>query len=365
MKIVVDMNHPAHVHYFKHFIKDMKKRGHEVLVTASEKKIIFDLLDKYNLEYSNAGNYGHSLTGKIFGIPFNDIKYIKIVKKYNPDVLMGFGSIRAAHVASMLGKPCINFEDTEHSTEQIRLYLPFVNAVCTPSCYNGNLGKKQIRFNSYMELASLHPRRFTPKKGVIQGLDLDINEPFIVVRFVSWNASHDIGHQGICSKVKLVKELEKYGNVLITGESELPQDLMKYQIRTSPDNMHDILANASLYIGEGATMASESALLGTPSIYISSLAGTMGCLKELEQKYGALHSFIDEEAALNKAKEILKDQDSKKRGELSRERIVNEKIDLTAFMIWLIENYPSSIKEMKDNPDLWTGPFTEKECIDV
>ena len=73
---------------------------------------------------------------------------------------------------------------------------------------------------------------------------------------------------------------------------------MKYQIRTSPDNMHDILANASLYIGEGATMASESALLGTPSIYISSLAGTMGCLKELEQKYGALHSFIDEEAGI-------------------------------------------------------------------
>jgi len=28
---------------------------------------------------------------------------------------------------------------------------------------------------------------------------------------------------------------------------------------------------ASLYIGEGATMATESALMGIPSIYISSL----------------------------------------------------------------------------------------------
>ena len=29
MKILIDMNHPAHVHYFRNFIKLMEAKGHE------------------------------------------------------------------------------------------------------------------------------------------------------------------------------------------------------------------------------------------------------------------------------------------------------------------------------------------------
>jgi predicted glycosyltransferase len=135
MRIVVDVNHPGHVHYFKHFIWEMKKKGHEVLVTASEKDITFKLLEKYDLEFENMGSYGTSLVRKLANIPIIDIRYYRLMRSFKPDIFVGFGSIRAAHVSFLLRKPCINFEDTEHSTEQIRLYLPFVTTVCTPSCY--------------------------------------------------------------------------------------------------------------------------------------------------------------------------------------------------------------------------------------
>ena len=352
MRIVVDVNHPGHVHYFKHFIWEMQKRGHEILVTASEKDITFKLLESYYLEFENIGSYGTSLVRKLINIPIIDIRYYRLMRSFKPDILVGFGSIRAAHAAFLLRKPCINFEDTEHSTEQIRLYLPFVTTVCTPVCYTQDLGKKQVRFNGYMELASLHPNRFTPNPAVLAEIGLTESDPFIIVRFVSWQASHDVGQHGIRDKVGLVKALEQYGRVLITSEGMLPKELQSYQIRVSPEKLHDLLYYATLYLGEGGTTASEAAVLGTPSIYVSSLVGTMGNFIELEETYELLYSFTDGSGALERAVEILQDPVSKKTWRLKWERLLEDKIDVTAFMVWFVENYPQSFAEMKEHPEM-------------
>ena len=65
MRIVVDINHPAHVHYFKHFIREMKKRGHDILITASRKEITFRLLESIQLQFVDVGTYGTSLISKL------------------------------------------------------------------------------------------------------------------------------------------------------------------------------------------------------------------------------------------------------------------------------------------------------------
>ena len=50
--------------------------------------------------------------------------------------------------------------------------------------------------------------------------------------------------------------------------SELPSDLEPYRIHIPIQRMHDVQAAAALFVGESATMASESVVLGTPAIYI-------------------------------------------------------------------------------------------------
>jgi len=351
MRIVVDMNHPAHVHYFKNFIQEMRKKGHEVLITASEKDITFRLLESYHLDFSNVGNYGASQIKKIINLPIIDLRYYKLMKSFKPDMLIGFGSIRAAHASFLLKKPCINFEDTENSTEQIRLYLPFVKAVCTPSCYNGFLGKKQIRFNSYMELASLHPDRFTPNPAVLNEIGLTPDDSYIVVRFVSWQASHDVGQHGIRDKVGLVKALEQYGRILITSEGKLPEELQSYRIRVSPEKLHDLLYYATLYVGEGATTASECAMLGTHAIYVNTISA--GTIAEEEKKYDLISDFsrraCTDKAVLAEAVKLLENKKLKAEGKLKRELIVKEKCDVTSFMTWFVENYPHSFTMMKEH----------------
>jgi len=350
MRIVVDINHPAHVHYFKNFIWEMKKRGHDVLITASEKEISFTLLRNYGFDFINLGTYGNSVSKKFMNILPMDLKMYKAVKNFDPEVFFGFGSIRAAHVSKLMRKPCIALDDTEHARWEHRLYVPFTDAILTSTCFKKDFGKKQIRYNGYTELAYLHPNYFTPNPAVLDEMGLSKDDTFIILRFVSWTASHDVGQHGIRNKIELVRELEKYGRVLITSEGQLPKELEKYKIKVSPEKLHDLLYYASLYVGEGATIATESAILGTPSIYVSSLVGTMGNFIELEQKYGLMLSYKNSDKAINDAVELIQKTDLKEEWRKKREKLLKDKIDVTAFMVWFAENYPESFREMKENP---------------
>ncbi|OQX21577.1 MAG: hypothetical protein BWK75_02945 [Candidatus Altiarchaeales archaeon A3] len=350
MKILVDLGHPAHVHFFKNFIWNMEKKGHEILITARDKEVTFQLLNAYGFEYENVGKYGKSVFSKIKGVVEIDYKMYKIAKKFNTDILTGI-SVNAAHVSSLLRKSCIVFDDTEHASLEHRLYMPFSDAVCTPSCFKKDLGRKQVRYKGYHELTYLHPNYFKPNPEVLDELNLSKDDKFVILRFVSWTATHDLGQKGFSleSKIKLVKELEKYAKVFITSEAKLEKDLEKYRITISPEKIHDLLYYATIYIGEGATMATESAILGTPSIYVSSLVGTMGNFIELEDDYGLVYSFKTHEYGINKAFELLKNPDIKQEWAKKRERLLNDKIDVTKFMIDFIENYHESFYKYKCN----------------
>jgi Uncharacterized protein conserved in archaea len=206
-----------------------------------------------------------------------------------------------------------------------------------------------------MELCYLHPNYFTPDPSILDLLQLKRDEKYIIIRFVSWNASHDVGHSGLSleMKHKAVKELSKYAKVFISSEGELPDDLKQYQIKIPPERMHDVLAFATLLYGESATMASECACLGTPSIFHDN--NGRGYTDEEEKKYGLVfnysESFLDQEMSLKKAIELLNTPNLKQKWQERRQRMLSDKIDVTAFMVWFIENYPDSVKTMKDNPD--------------
>jgi len=346
MRLIFDVNHPGHVHLFKNCIWELQKKGHEVLITASEKDVTFKLLDNYGLDYVSLGNYGNTVLQKFLNIPIMDLKMYREIKNFNPDIVIGLSSIRGAHAAKIARTKCIIFDDTEHSKYEHLLYVPFANKILTPSCFTKDLGKKQIRYEGYHELAYLHPNNFNPNPEVLGEIGLTEGDPFIILRFVSWNASHDVGHRGIQNKVELVHKLEKYGRVLITSEGELDDGLEKYQIKVSPEKMHDLLYYASLYIGEGATMASECAVLGTPSIYVSSLVETMGNFIELGGKYGLIFNYSSSDKVLDKAIELIQRKNLKQDWKTKRDVLLADKIDVTNFMVDFIEKYatPSNNK---------------------
>lgn len=362
MKLIIDIGHPAHVHLFKNFALRMQEKEHQVLFTAREKDITTRILEHYRFNYVSLGKPYKNITGKIRGLFKFNRQLLKISRSYKPDMFLSHGSMYAAQISFLLGKPHISMEDTGNK-EQIRLYKPFTRAILTSDSFKKNLGNKQLNYKGYHELAYLHPNFFTPDTSVRKKLGLKRSEPYVIFRFVTWGASHDIGHKGISveNKIRAVHMFSKYARVFISSEAELPPQLEPYRFKIGPEYMHDALAFASLLYGESGTMASESAMLGVPSIYLDNTGRFY--TKELEDKYGLVFNFSeslpDQEKAMQKGLELLKTPNIKEEWQKRRDRMLKDKIDVTAFMVWFVENYPVSFKVMKDNENKNSPQITQ------
>jgi len=341
MKLLINVAHPADVHLFKHLIWMFEKRGHDVKIIARNKDLCKTLLDIYGFEYDLISNAGNGIFGLGLEMISRTIKFVSIIKKYDPDLVLTMMDPPSAIASKVCGKKYISLADTEHSKLVINLTLPFSDVVLTPSCFKTDFGDKQTRYDGYHELAYLHPNFFQPNPNVLSELGLTENDPYIVMRFVSWNAIHDVGQRGIGNKKDLVKMLEKYGKVFITSEEKLDVELERYQLKLPPEKLHDLLYYATLYIGEGATTASECAVLGTHAIYVNTLR--LGYLEEEEEKYDLVYNFSTqddiEKKVYNKALELLKNPSLREDGKKKRDKLLKDKIDVTAFMAQFVEQY--------------------------
>ncbi len=365
MRIVVDINHPAHVHYFKHFVWEMESRGHEVLITASEKDISYRLLDLYGFSYTKIGNYGRSIAEKMIKIPILDLRMYLAVREFKPDIFLGFGSIRAAHVSALMRRPYLALDDSEPSPYEHMLFVPFADAILTPTSFRKDFGHKHKKYEGYIELAYLHPEYFSPDPSVLDDLGESVDSSFVLCRFVAWQAMHDVAKSGFSleEKVRLVSRLEQHARVYISSESPLPTELEPYRITISPEKIHHMLYYARLFVGDSQTMSTEAALLGTPAVRCNSFVGQedMGNFIELEEKYGLLYNSADSKMALDMAVGLLNDQTSKEAWRRKRQRVLSDKINVTGFLIWFVEHYPESLDESVFQNEMlkWYAPPSE------
>jgi uncharacterized protein len=337
MKILIDINHPGHVHFFRNFMLEAKSLGHEVFITASNKDVAINLLNEFNIPFYQLPSYGKSLMQKAIDIVRIDLCLWKYARKIKPDLMMGIASFRVTHIAKLVGAKSYIFDDTEHSIFEIALYKPFATKIFSPSCFFKDLGPKHQKYKGYHELAYLHPSRFKPDISVIKNMGITENETYFIVRFVSWGAGHDIGQKGLSNygKKKLVELLAKKGKVFITSEYPLESYFEPYRITVSPDKIHHLLYYASMFVGEGGTMASEAAVMGTPSVYINSLQ--LGYLEELENKYGLLKNFSTETEAISCVEKILRNlTETTNFCKVNQQKMLTEKIDVSSFMVSLI-----------------------------
>lgn len=345
MKVLFDIGHPAHVHLFKNTISILKSNKHEIIVTARKKDITLDLLNKLRIEYHLIGENRKGILRKAFNVLILDVNLLKIVREKKPDLIVSVGSPYAAHVGKLLGVKSFAFVDTEHANLTASLTYPFTDKIFTPSCYLKYHGKKHTKYNGYHELAYLHPNYFKPDPEVYSDLGLNPNEKCIVLRLVSWDASHDIGDTGFNDVFEMAEMLSKQGRLYISSEKKLPEDLEQYRITLSPEKVHSLLYFTDLYIGESATMASEAAILGTPSIFVSS--SRRSYTDELQDKYHLVYNYTGrgmcQSEALMQAINILNDINSKTEWKIKRNIMLSEKIDVTEFIISCIEQaFPST-----------------------
>lgn len=100
-------------------------------------------------------------------------------------------------------------------------------------------------------------------------------------------------------------------------------------------------------------MCAEAAVLGTPAVEIDDWYADFEQYKILSDKYGLLKGFFpgNDREIIGYLNELLNNQNLDSEFQMKRENFLKDHIDLSKFMIWLFENYPDSVKVVKENPD--------------
>lgn len=252
----------------------------------------------------------------------------------------------------------IILDDDDKQVEPLfaKYALPFATNVLTPTpLKNERKSVKDISYDGYHELAYLHPSVFSPNLSVLDDLELTPNERFFILRFVAFWGHHDVNNIGLTLKQKLdlVDRLKPYGKIFITSEKKIESELQEYLITIEPQKMHSVLYYATMFIGDSQTMTSEAAILGTPAIKCNTYAGKLSIPNELEKKYGLCFAYqpFEFDILLKKIDELLGMKDLKITWHKRRQVMLNDKINVTPFLTWFVENYPHSARLMKRDPD--------------
>jgi hypothetical protein len=357
MKILIYLHHPAHFHLFKNVISSLAINN-ELIILATKKDILEDLLQNEGLSYINVlpnGRKDNKLAIAI-GLLKQDFRLLKICLKYKPDILVGT-STEITHIGKLLNIPSLflNEDDIDVIPLVGKLAYPFAKHLLVPIvCNTGKWNPKTINYHSFHELAYLHPNNFEPNRSIVSKT-LNMEKPYFILRFAKLGAHHDNGIKGISNDLthQIINLLEPYGNILITSERELDQQLEKYRININPNEIHHFMYYTSLFIGDSQTMAAESAVLGVPFIRYNDFVGRISYLEELENKYqlGFGIKTNESDKLIQTIKGLLEQKDCKAVYQERRRKMLSEKINYADFLSWFIENYPSSVDTMKANPD--------------
>lgn len=339
MKILVDIGHPAHVHYFRNLIGILEKDGVEFRVLARDKEVTYDLLRAYGIPYTSKGPGGRAFFDRVDYTMRSLILIGREVRSFNPDLCISFFSPYLSLISAWYKLPHIMFNDTENQL-LFRLSMKIFSArIYSPESFIKPDKDHQVLIPSFMELAYLHPDVYSPDSSICEFT----GEDYILLRFVSDKASHDLGNHSINKeeKIKMYRQLAQYKKVWISSEDPLPDELIPYRLTVPPEKIHDVIAHASLLIGGSGTMSSEAAMLGVPSIFIHD--NELGYIKELNEKYGLVYQYPGDstgiELSIKKAISILANGISKTEFLDRRDKMLKEKKNMTNEMIDIVKSH--------------------------
>ena len=355
MNILIDINHPAHVHLFRNVYALLKNNGNNVMVVVKEIPSAMKLLELYGIPYINIGKKDDDLAKKGLDQLVYDFRILKLVRQHHIDVGLG-SSINLPHVSRLSKMKSIILDDDDDEVEPlfVKFGHPFADTILSP-IGTPRKAKKTVYVHTYHELSYLHPNRFKPDPSVLKDAGVEEGMPYFILRFNAFKAHHDIGVVGLTidNKRRLVEYLRTKGKVFITTERDIDDEFKQYQLKVSPEKAHSLIYYATMFIGDSQTMTSEAAVLGTPSIRCNTFVGRIHYLEEEEHKYGLTYGFRPEQSdkMFQKIEELLSMPNLKEEWQLRRNRMLSEKIDYSQFLTWFIENYPKSWDIMKENPD--------------
>jgi uncharacterized protein len=350
VNILFIINTPGQYYTWKRIIYDLRER-HSVNVLVRDSGINSEIIRKdSDIEFDTFKSI-RSRHVKYLELINHISEAIKLNRRCKFSLIVGFG-IDASLSGLIMRKPSIVFTDVEATKIQNIILKRSATYIVIPFWFKRDMGKNSLRIKSFKELAYLHPKYFSPDHHIYDDLGISSNQRYVVLRFGSFTAFHDVGKHGFSFEEKkiLVKKLSDYVKVFISSESIPPPDLRPFLLPVAPHKIHHVLYYADFLVSDTGTMTTEAAVLGTPVVQYVTNAMNFGNHVELNNR-GLIISVSTAKEAINKALLFLERGNIREDWIQRRNNLLNEVIDIDSFMVDFIENYPKIGSSLRNEHD--------------
>lgn len=340
MKILLETHHPADIHFFKYSIRELQKRGHEVLMIARDRDVMRQLIHSYDwIDCEIPPRRHQNNRFPMLEMIERQCMVARAIRGFKPHlVASSMGSYTQS--AKLLGVPSVIFTDSEFQHFNHRIAHPFADEIHTPYCFYKALGSKQRMYRGTHEMAFLSPERFVPDPSILEGMCGLQHREYVLIRLSAWNTFHDVNHSGMGSEVERFIERfkDRFKIVICAEEDSMPEHLRTYAMQFAPEKYHDALWHARFVLTEGASTASEAACLGVPTVYVNSTE-SRGYLDMLENDYGLVRGFAKAKLGVDAAIDWLTKLDvfELKRLRAKRLDLFNAHVDVTEHIVNTLE----------------------------
>lgn len=358
MKIIFYFGHPAQYLFLRETIKRLLVTKHQIKILIKTKDVLENLLSQDGFEYTNIlpQERGKTKFAIAYSLLKRNLLLLPIFLRFKPDLVIGTDA-SIAQIGKLLNINRITITEDDYAVIKTLgdLSYPFTQTILCPEvCTVGKWDNKKVGYAGYMKLGYLHPNVFRPDNKIIG--EYQLKKDYVIIRLARLTAHHDFGIKGISYDFleKLISIIERKSmQVYISSEDTLDDKYKQYLLKINPKDMHQVLSFASLLICDSQSMSVEAAMLGVPSLRYSSFSGRISVLEELEHQYGLTYGINPEhpERLISKLEELLAMGNLWEEFKSRKVKMLADKIDVTAFLVWFIENYPKSAHTMKENLD--------------
>lgn len=342
MRVLIDIVHPADINFFKNSIyKLIDDFDVSCELVALPRPGVISIIKRElpDIPFKPVGQYENSLCGKARCLITRTNLILKYIHKNEFDAITAFAGLGSSQAAYIKRIPSVIFTDDVEYKLSFLSFKYFASKIVVPQCLDIE-GNNIVKYCGFKELAYLHPNYFKPNINVIKEYGVK-PERYVFIREVSRSSlNYRRLHEGELSNVcSLIKELDL--DIILSLEDKNLQNKFKDNciILNGPvSDFHSLLHYALFSISSGDTMARESCLLGTPTIYTGERI--MAVNGELEHK-GCLFSIPSNNLDLI-GKKITEITEKNYKFEISQtmaECIKSEYIDLTEYIVSEILNF--------------------------
>ena len=305
IKIWIDLDNTPHVPFFIPIIRELERRGHQVILTARDAFQVCELADEKGLHYTKVGrHYGKNPIKKILGLLWRSLKLLQFAVNQKPALALSHGARSQILLCNFFRIPTVLITDYEHSKNAPMALPKWMIAPDAMIAYKFPVKKNHLRFFHGIK-EDVYVPDFRPDPSLLKELGLGPDETVVIVRPPAneanyYNPESDVLFIELMSRILQTPAVR----VVLLPRHHVQEEALRAEypewfknnktiVPSRAVDGLDLIWLSDLVVSGGGTMNREAAALGVP-VY-SIFRGKTGAVDRKLEKEGRLILIINPE----------------------------------------------------------------------